>query len=398
MLSISDLKIAGKKLLMRVDFNVPLDSEGRVTDETRIREALPSIEYALKQGGSVILMSHMGRPKERRDPKLSLAPCVPILSRLLERPVKFAKDCIGENAKNLAKNLKAGEVLLLENLRFYPAEEKPDLDPTFAKQLSELGDLFVNDAFGAAHRAHSSTYTIVSYFPGRAAAGFLMQKELSFLEPLLKNPKAPFYAIIGGAKISSKIGVLKTLLDRADALFIGGAMAYTFFKAQGISIGKSLCEEKFIPMARELMERAKKEKKPLFLPTDLLIAEKAESGAKTKTILTREGIPEGWEGVDIGPETIKNWVNELHKAQTIFWNGPVGIFEIPEFAKGTNSLARDLASLKSIRIIGGGDSVSAINQLGLSKNFTHLSTGGGATLELLEFGTLPGIEILKNKK
>lgn len=391
---VSDLEVKGKRVLLRVDFNVPLNESGKITDDTRIRESLPTIEYLLKEGASVILMSHLGRPEGKISQKFSVKPCQAALSSLLNKPVQFAEDCVGKEAESRAKNLKAGEILLLENLRFHSAEEDPSSDPSFAEALAKLGELYVNDAFGAAHRKHTSTYTIASYFPGRAAAGFLMQKELTFLGPLLKNPKRPFYAIIGGAKISSKIGVLKSLIDKADALFIGGAMAYTFFKAQGLSIGNSLCEDKFISKALELVEYAASKKVALYFPKDLVIADRIKEGAQIKTILTSAGIPDGWEGVDIGPETVKEWSAKLKMAETIFWNGPLGVFEIPLFAKGTNTLAELLAHLKSIRIIGGGDSVAAINQLHLAKNFTHLSTGGGATLELLEFGTLPGIEAL----
>ncbi len=400
-LSLKDLSVKGKKVLMRVDFNVPLDERGKITDDTRIREALASIEYVLKQGGSVILMSHLGRPKGKSDPKFTLAPCAEALSKLLGKPVQFAKDCIGDETAKMAKNLKESEVLLLENLRFYAAEEDPSVDPTFAQKLAKLGDIYVNDAFGTAHRAHSSTYAIVKYFPGKAAAGFLMQKELSFLEPLIKNPARPFYAIIGGAKISSKIGVLKSLITKVDALFIGGGMAFTFFKAQNISIGKSICEDDLLQTAREIMQMCTSKNISIYFPKDLLITDNLKENGAVKTIFAKDGIPDGWEGADIGPQTVKEWSQELKKAQTIFWNGPVGVFEKPAFAKGTNMLATAMAELRSTRIIGGGDSVAAINQLNLAKNFTHLSTGGGAALEFLEYGKLPGIEVLtdaENKK
>ncbi len=396
-LTIKDLAIKGKRVLMRVDFNVPLSKEGSVEDDTRIREALPSIEYVLKEGGSLILMSHLGRPEGKRTPKYSLASCALHLSKLLKKPVRFVEDCIGQEVEKATSALKPGEIILLENLRFYPAEEDPATDPTFAQKLAKLGDLYVNDAFGTAHRAHSSTCTIAKLFPNKAAMGFLMEKELAFLEPLLKNPQRPFYAIIGGAKISSKIGVLKSLLSRVDALFICGGMAFTFFKAQGISIGDSICEEAQLPTAKELLQQCASKKLPLFLPSDLLIADKVSQDAKTRVIQTKEGIPAGWQGVDMGPETMKAWISQLEKCKTIFWNGPPGIFEIPPFAKGTEGLARGLAKLNSTRIIGGGDSVSAINHLNLSKNFTHLSTGGGAALEFIEYGKLPGIDALSDK-
>lgn len=395
-LTLQDLTVKGKKVLMRVDFNVPLNKEGQVTDDTRIRESLSSIEYILKAGGAVILMSHLGRPKGR-DPELSLAPCAKALSMLLKTPVQFASDCIGEETEKKAHALKMNELLLLENLRFYPQEEKPELDPSFAEKLSKLADLYVNDAFGAAHRAHSSTVTITQYFPGKAAAGLLMQKEISFLEPLVKNPKRPFYALIGGAKVSSKIGVLESLLTKVDAIFIGGAMAFTFLKAQGISVGDSLCEADLIEKANHLLQACASKKIKLFLPEDLVIAQAFRDDAPAKTILTKEGIPSGWQGMDIGPRTAAAWQTELARAQTIFWNGPVGVFEFPHFAKGTNALAQSLAQLKSLRIVGGGDSVAAVNALKLAKYFSHVSTGGGASLEFIEFGHLPGIDALSNK-
>lgn len=396
-LTLQDLPISGKKVLVRVDFNVPLKN-GRITDDTRIRESLPSIEYILDKGGSVILMSHLGRPKGKKDPEFTLKPCAVRLGELLKKPVLFVEDCIGQEAEKSAKGVKAGEVLLLENLRFYEAEEEPSKDPSFAEKLSKLGDLYVNDAFGAAHREHSSTYTITSYFPGKAAAGLLLEKEISFLQPLVKNPARPFYALIGGAKISSKIGVLKSLLSKVDALFIGGGMAFTFMKAQGIEIGNSIFEEKFLEEAKNLLRDCSNKKIPLFLPKDLVIADEIKQEAKVKIIAVNQGIPSGWQGVDIGPETVKAWTEELKKAKTIFWNGPVGVFEIPPFAKGTEALAKNLSTLSSTRIIGGGDSVAAINQLNLAQKFTHLSTGGGAALEFLEFGQLPGIEVLSTKR
>lgn len=390
-LRLQDLSLQGKRVLMRVDFNVPLG------DDTRIREALPSIEYILKAGGSLILMSHLGRPEGKRVEKFSLEPCAEILNKHLGRPVRFVKDCIGDEVENAAKALKPGEILLLENLRFYPAEEDPTADPKFAQKLAKLGDLYVNDAFGTAHRAHSSTFTVAKLFPGKAAMGLLMEKELTFLQPLLQNPQRPFYAIVGGAKISSKIGVLKSLVEKVDALFIGGGMAFTFFKAQRIAIGNSICEESHLVTARELMATCAEKKIPLFLPKDLLIADSVAENAKTRVIAIQEGIPAGWQGVDMGPLTLSEWTAQLKKAQTIFWNGPVGIFEIPAFAKGTEGLAQTLAKLSSVRVVGGGDSVAAINRLHLSKNFTHLSTGGGASLEFLEHGRLPGIDALSEK-
>ena len=398
-LSLKDLSVKGKKVLMRVDFNVPLDERGKITDDTRIREALASIEYVLKQGGSVILMSHLGRPKGKSDPKFTLAPCAEALSKLLGKPVQFAKDCIGDETAKMAKNLKESEVLLLENLRFYAAEEDPSVDPTFAQKLAKLGDIYVNDAFGTAHRAHSSTYAIVKYFPGKAAAGFLMQKELSFLEPLIKI-RATFLCDHRRAKISSKIGVLKSLITKVDALFIGGGMAFTFFKAQNISIGKSICEDDLLQTAREIMQMCTSKNISIYFPKDLLITDNLKENGAVKTIFAKDGIPDGWEGADIGPQTVKEWSQELKKAQTIFWNGPVGVFESLPLLKALicrHSYGRAQIYPHYRR----GDSVAAINQLNLAKNFTHLSTGGGAALEFLEYGKLPGIEVLtdaENKK
>lgn len=396
-LTLKDLSVKDKRLLMRVDFNVPLSKEGEVEDDTRIRESLPSIEYVIKEGGKLILMSHLGRPEGKRVEKFSLAPCAKALSRLLKKPVRFVKECVGEAAEKAVREMKTGDVILLENLRFFPAEEDPSTDPGFAQNLARLGDLYVNDAFGTAHRAHSSTSTLAKLFPGKAAMGFLIQKELSFLQPLLENPRRPFYAIIGGAKISSKIGVLKSLISKVDALFIGGGMAFTFLKAQGIEVGSSILEEKQLSTAKDLLKLSVTKNLPLFLPKDLVIADKIDKNAQVKIISVQEGVPSGWQGVDLGPQTLKEWTALLQKGETIFWNGPVGIFEIPLFAKGTESLAQSLASCKSTRIIGGGDSVSAINQLNLAKNFTHLSTGGGAALELIEHGKLPGIDALSDK-
>lgn len=392
-LSLKDLPVKGKRVLMRVDFNVPISKEGKVADDTRIREALPSIEYVLDEGGCLVLMSHLGRPDGKQNPKFSLAPCAEALNNLLKKPVLFAKDCVGDDAEKLARALKSDEVLLLENLRFHEAEEEPEKDPSFAEKLARLGDLYVNDAFGTAHRAHSSTYTVAKYFPGKAAAGFLMEKEISYLEPLLRDPAKPFYALIGGAKISSKIGVLEALLKKVDALFVGGGMAYTFMRAQGIAIGNSIFEESYLETSKRLLNQ----KIPLFLPKDFLIADGMREDAKVKIVEARQGIPAGWQGVDIGPETIKKWTFAFAKAKTFFWNGPVGVFEIPSFAKGTQAIACALAKLSSTRIVGGGDSLLAINQLNLAKSFTHLSTGGGAALEFIEQGKLPGIEALSNK-
>ena len=395
-LSLKQLDIKNKKVLLRVDFNVPINEEGTITDDTRIKEALDSIQYILDHKGSVILMSHLGRPKGKFNPKLSLEPCAKALAFLLKRPVLMAKDSIGPSAQNLVAHLQPNQILLLENLRFDPAEENPSSNPEFAKKLASFGDLYVNDAFGTAHREHSSTTTITKYFPGKSAMGFLMQKEIGSLNSLIQNPQRPFYAIIGGAKISSKLGVLKSLLKRIDGLFIGGGMAYTLLKAQGCQIGNSIYEEDQLDEALQLIKSCKDQKLPLCLPVDLLIADNFSKDANRKYIQVNQGIPNGWEGMDIGIETIAIWEKALEKAATIFWNGPLGVFEFPAFAKGTEAIARCIASSKALSVVGGGDSVAAINQLNLTSFFSHISTGGGASLEYLEFGHLPGIDGLSD--
>jgi phosphoglycerate kinase len=396
-LSLKDVDVRDQKVLMRVDFNVPLDKEGHITDDTRIIASLPSIVYVLKQGGSVILMSHLGRPKGKPVREFSLAPCAKRLSELLKRDVIMAPDCVGPETTRLAKNLKPGEILLLENLRFHGSEEHPKEDPTFAQQLAQLGNVYINDAFGTAHREHSSTTTIAQYFPHKAAAGFLMAKEIEFLGKTLINPIRPFFAIIGGAKISSKIGVLKSLIKKADAIFIGGGMSYTFFKAQGINIGKSIHEDDHIETAKEILVYCQQNNIKFFLPQDVVTAEHFDNQANSKTISIEQGIPENFEGMDIGPKTIEQYSKELMRAKTVFWNGPLGVCEFPNFAKGTNAIAKLLAELPATTIVGGGDSIAAINQLGLAEKMTHLSTGGGASLEYIEFDTLPGIEALSSK-
>lgn len=397
-LLIKDLKINGKKVLMRVDFNVPLDKEGKITDDTRIRAALPSINHVLDYGGSLILMSHLGRPKGKQSTEFSLAPCAKRLSELLNRPVLIAPDCVGPAVEKMAEHLQTGQILMLENLRFHEAEEKPEIDPEFAKRLAKLADLFVNDAFGAAHRKHSSTVMVAQEFPEKAAAGFLMEKEITFLGELLSNPERPFCALIGGSKISSKIGVLKALIQKVDTLLIGGGMAYTFLKAQGIPIGNSIHEDDFLELAKEVIQGCKQKKVILQLPVDLVVADKIDENAETRLISVEvEGIPEGFEGVDIGPKTKELFTKYLQEAKTIFWNGPVGVFELPKFAEGTNAIAKVIADLPAKKIVGGGDSVAAVQQLNLAEKMTYISTGGGASLEYIEFGTLPGIEALSDK-
>jgi phosphoglycerate kinase len=397
-LSVRDLDLKNKNVLIRVDFNVPLDKNGKITDDTRIRASLPTIQYVLDQGGRVILISHLGRPKDGPIPSLSLAPCAKHLSELLKKDVKLAPDCVGVAVQRLVKDLKPEQVLLLENVRFHAAEEKPELDSNFAKELSTLGDCYVNDAFGTAHRAHSSTAEICRYFPGLSAMGLLMEKEVHFLGELLLNPQRPFYAIIGGAKISSKIGVIKSLLQKADAIFVGGGMAYNFSKAKGIEIGESIHDDAYLPVVKEILEASRTSKAQLYLPEDYVIADRIAKDAQIKVISADQAIPNGFQGVDIGPATIKKYVNLLQSAATVFWNGPLGVFECSPFEKGTIAIAQALSQLKAKTIVGGGESISAIYQAGVADRITHLSTGGGASLEFLEAGTLPGIQSLSDKK
>lgn len=389
-LSLKDLSVQNKRVLMRVDYNVPFDDKGNITDDSRIVASLPSIRYVLEHGGAVVLMSHRGRPKGKKDPKASLAPCAKRLSELLNQPVKFLPDCIGSEVLAVCQAIKPGDVVLLENLRFYQAEEDPAADPSFAKQLAELGDLYVNDAFGTAHRAHSSTATITEYFPGKSAAGFLMEKEVQYIGELLSQPKRPFIAIIGGSKISTKIGVLKALLQKADKVLIGGAMSYTLLKGEGKQIGNSLVEDDYLDVARDLLRTAQGK---IVLPVDHLVAKKVEAGASTEV---QTEIASGWIGVDIGPETVKLYQNEIVKAKTALWNGPMGVFEIPEFSRGTLAIADALVQAKAVTVAGGGDTLAAIHQAKAAEKFTHLSTGGGATLEYIELGSLPGVDALSN--
>lgn len=392
-LTLKDLSLKGKRVLMRVDFNVPLSQTGEISDDSRIRASLASIQYILSQGASLVLMSHLGRPKGKKDPQFSLAPCAKRLSQLLKQPVLLAPDCVGPAVEKMVSHLKPKEVLLLENLRFHAAEEEPKEEPNFAASLAKLASIYVNDAFGTAHRAHASTALIAKFFPGKAVAGFLMEKEISELSSLLDRPDRPFYALIGGTKISTKLGVIHNLLKRIDALFIGGAMAFTFFKAQGIEMGASLVEESDLGSASDILASTK----ALFLPIDLVIADAFSNEAHRKTVLAKEGIPAEWQGMDIGSQTIAQWRKELSSAKTVFWNGPFGVFEMESFAVGTRAIAEALAQSKAKVVVGGGDSVAAIQQMGLSKQFAHLSTGGGASLEYLEFGHLPGIDALSNK-
>lgn len=396
-LSIVDLNIQGKRVLMRVDFNVPQDENCLITDDTRIRAVIPSISYIIDQGGSVVLMSHLGRPKGTRVEKMSLKPCAERLSEILKRPVKLSSDCVGAESEALSSSLEPGQILLLENLRFHAAETKPEKDPSFTEKLSKHGDLYVNDAFGTAHRDHSSTAKITAFFEGKSAFGFLLEKEIKFLGKYLFDPQKPFYAIIGGAKVSSKIGVIQSLLNKVDTLIIVGGMAYTFLKAQGINVGDSLCEESHIQTAKDILKSCEEKGVELIFPQDFVVADTFSNDAITKIVPSQSGIEDSWQGLDIGPSTIAMLEEKLQLAKLIFWNGPAGVFEFSNFSKGTFALAKSLSQSSAITIVGGGDSAAAIKQSGLEEQIDHLSTGGGACLEYIEFGSLPGIEALSEK-
>ena len=390
--TVKDIDLKNKKVLVRCDFNVPMDENKNITDNRRIVAALPTIRYLLEQNCKVVLCSHLGRPKGEFKPEYSLKPVAKELAKLLGQEVIMADDVIGEDAKNKAENLKNGEVLLLENVRFH--REETDNDPEFAKKLASFGEVFVNDSFGTAHRAHASTEGVTKYLP--AVSGFLIEKELKFLGEALENPERPFVAILGGSKVSDKIGVIENLLEKVDTLIIGGGMAYTFFKAQGYSVGDSLCEEDKCELALEIMEKAKEKKVKFLLPIDNKIGKEFKPDTESKTVKSTE-IPDGWEGLDIGEETIKLYKEELQNAKTIVWNGPLGVFEFDQFAVGTNEIAKALGDINAIKIIGGGDSAAAVEKAGLADKMTHISTGGGASLEFLEGKKLPGIEALMDK-
>ena len=390
--TVKDIDLKGKKVFVRCDFNVPMDEKQNITDNTRIVAALPTIKYLLEQDCKIILASHLGRPKGEVKPEFSLAPVAKELSKLLNKEVIMAKDVIGEDATNKAENLKEGEIMLLENVRFH--REETDNDPEFAKKLASMAEVYVNDAFGAAHRAHASTAGIAQYLP--AVSGFLIEKELTVLGNAINNPERPFMAILGGAKVSDKIGVIDSLLDKVDTLMIGGGMAYTFFKAQGYSVGNSLCEEEKTGLALEAMEKAKQKGVKLLLPVDTKVGKEFKPDTESKTVAWTE-IPDGWEGFDIGEKTIEMFKNELKNAKTVIWNGPLGLFEFDQFAIGTNEIAKTLAELDATTIIGGGDSGAAVAKAGLADKMTHISTGGGASLEFLEGKKLPGIECLLDK-
>lgn len=385
---ITDLDVRNKRVLVRVDFNVPL-KDGVIKDDTRIQAAIPTIQYLLDHHAAVILASHLGRPKGSPVAEYSLKPVADYLGTLLKAPVKFAEDCIGDQARAAVKDLKTGEVLVLENTRFHAGEEKND--PAMAKALADLADLFVNDAFGSAHRAHASTAGVAEYIP--AAAGFLMQKEIEYLGNAIDDPKRPFIAILGGAKVSDKIGVIENLLKKADKILIGGGMANTFLAAQGYEMADSLVEKDALDQARDLITKGSGK---LLLPVDLVIADAFEDTAEQK-VVGLGNLPSGWRALDIGPETVSAFAEEIEKAGTIVWNGPMGVFEMPSFAKGTFAIAKVVAESKAISVIGGGDSVSAINQSGLADKITHISTGGGASLEMLEGLELPGLAVLADK-
>jgi phosphoglycerate kinase len=401
-LSIRDIELANKHVFIRVDFNVPLSDDGSIiTDDTRIVATLPTLEYALRHHAKVILASHLGRPKGKPNHKYSLRPVVDRLRQLLDKHlgesvnVAFAPDCVGEIAEEMARQLESGQVLLLENLRFHAEEEAND--PAFSRALASLAEIYVNDAFGSAHRAHASTEGI-THFLKPAVAGFLMEKEITYLGKALESPEKPFVAIIGGSKISGKIDVINNLLDKVDTLVIVGGMAYTFQRALGVTTGKSLVEEDKIEVAKEALAKAKAKGVRLILPVDNILADNFAPDAKTQPWDTSKNFPADWQGLDIGPKSVAEIEDVVSTARTIVWNGPAGVFEFPRFALGTNSIARAVAANKAaISIIGGGDSVSAINQAGVAEQITHISTGGGASLEFLEGKKLPGVEALTNK-
>lgn len=390
--TIEDIDVSGKKVLVRCDFNVPQDENGNITDDRRIVSALPTIQYLLKHHAKVILCSHLGRPKGEFNMKYSLAPVAKRLEELLNQKVPLAKDVIGEDAHRLAKELVEGDVMILENVRFHKEEEANDM--AFSKALAELAEVYVNDAFGTAHRAHASTEGVSKYLP--AVCGYLIQKEIEIMGKALNNPERPFVAILGGKKVSDKISVITNLIEKVDTLLIGGGMAYTFFKAKGYEIGKSICEDDKVELAKELLEKAEHKGVKLLLPIDNVVAKEFANDAERKVVKSDE-IPADYQGMDIGPETVKLFANELQNAKTVVWNGPMGVFEFSHFAVGTNEIAKVLGSLDATTIIGGGDSASAIEKGGFADKMTHISTGGGASLEFLEGKELPGIACLLDK-
>lgn len=389
--TIEDIDVEGKKVLVRVDFNVPLDEKGNITDDTRIRAALPTINYLIERGAIVILVSHLGRPKGKVQERLRMDPIAQRLAELLDKEVIKTDDCIGDEPKQAIEDMREGDVLLLENVRFYPGEEAND--PEFSKQLAELADVYVNDAFGTAHRAHASTVGVAEFLP--AVSGFLMKKELEYLGKALENPERPFVSILGGAKVSDKIGVIKNLLTKVNYLLIGGGMAFTFLKAKGLEIGRSLLEEDKLSLAGELIKEAEDKGVKLLLPVDVVVAPELKPDAPYKRVKVEE-IPPDWMGVDIGKETVEEFSNIIKQAKTVVWNGPMGVFEMEPFAAGTKGIASALAESGAVTIIGGGDSAAAVEQLGYADKMTHISTGGGASLEFLEGRELPGVKALND--
>ena len=390
--TVKDIDLKNKKVLVRCDFNVPMDEEKNITDNTRIVAALPTIKYLIDQNCRIILCSHLGRPKGEVNNKYSLEPVAKELSKLLGQEVLMAKDVIGEDAKKLSENLQPKQVMLLENVRFH--REETDNDENFAKELASMAEVYVNDAFGTAHRAHASTAGVAKFLP--AVSGFLIEKEINFLGDTLQNPQRPFVAILGGAKVSDKIGVIDSLLEKVDTLIIGGGMAYTFFKAQGYEVGNSICEIDKLDLAREAMQKAKDKGVKLVLPVDTKVGKEFKPDTESKVVKCTE-IPADWEGFDIGTETIKLFAEEIKNAKTVIWNGPLGLFEFEQFAVGTNAIAQLLAQIDATTIIGGGDSAAAVEKAGIADKMTHISTGGGASLEFLEGKKLPGIECLLDK-
>jgi len=392
-MTVADIDLKGKKVIARVDFNVPLDAEGNITDDKRIRAALPTIRHIIDQGASLILVSHLGRPKEGPEPKYSMKPAAKRLGELLGKEVILAADVIGEDAKAKAAALKPGEILMLENVRFHKEETKND--PAFAKELASMADIYVNDAFGTAHRAHASTAGLADYLP--AVSGFLIKKELEIMGKALENPDRPFVAILGGAKVSDKIGVIESLLEKVDTLIIGGSMAYTFFKAKGYSVGNSKYEEDKVELAANLLDKAEKKGVKLLLPIDNVVGKEFDPNTETQ-IVESDKIPDGWMGLDIGPKSVELFSEAIKSAKTVVWNGPVGVFEMEKFAVGTRKIAEALAASSAVTIVGGGDSAGAVEQMGFADKITHISTGGGASLEFLEGKELPGIAVLNEKK
>ena len=391
-LSIDELRLKGKRVFIRVDFNVPLDDNLRITDDSRIRSTLTTINYAIDEGAKVILASHLGRPKGKPDPRFSLAPVAKRLQRLLDKDVIFAPDCTGSQVENLVAKMKDGDVVLLENLRYHPEEEKNDEE--FSKKLASLADYFINDAFGAAHRAHASTVGITKFLP--SAAGFLMKKEIEYLKGVVDNPIRPFVAILGGAKVSGKIGVLEHLEDKVDKVLVGGGMAFTFIKAMGNEVGDSLVETEMIETAQRIRKNLKAAGIKFYLPVDCVIAQSLEPGAETKIVPTLE-IPKGWKALDIGPATEKLFSEALENAKTILWNGPMGVFEIDAFSRGTYAIANAVADAYALTIVGGGDTDLAVHRAGVTNALSFISTGGGASLQLLEGKELPGIAALTDR-